>query len=104
MGNSYRPPSNNGHQSSQYEQYLQQQQQYQQYQTPIPPLSYPSRGGRGFSQTSPHKATPATFTSGIRPSRSLINSGIRHREEDNLMAAFQSGYVAPPAPTFAYGR
>ena len=33
---------------------------------------------RGFSQTSPHKATPATFTAGIRPSRSLIASGIRH--------------------------
>ena len=28
----------------------------------------------------------------------------QEKEEDNLMAAFQSGYVAPPAPTFAYGK
>ena len=52
--------------------------------TAISPLSWSSRWSsiittiiRGFSQTSPHKATPATFTAGIRPSRSLINSGIK---------------------------
>lgn len=92
----YRPPSN--YQSS----YTTPSNNYQssQYRDPIPPLSYPSRGS--FSQTSAHKATPATFTAGIRPSRSLALTS--HKEENNLMAAFQSGYVAPPAPTFAYGK